>query len=95
MGINPRCPNCGSEFVQLTKEESKHGCIYMILFGILYFTWIFIKWTIAFMLLVYLDWWMAIICRFMGRGYVWKSKILISTKKRLYFCHNCGYNFRT
>lgn len=95
MGINPQCPRCGSNMAQLTKEESKHGCFYMFLFGIWYFMWIFIKWIFAFSLLVYLDWWLALICKLMGRGYVWKSKRLLSTKRRTYFCHNCGHNFKT
>lgn len=95
MGINPQCPRCGSNMAQLTKEESKHGCFYMFLFGIWYFMWIFIKWIFAFFLLVYFDWWLALICKLMGRGYVWKSKRLLSTKRRTYFCHNCGHNFKT
>ena len=95
MGINPQCPRCGSNMAQLTKEESKHGCFYMFLFGIRYFMWIFIKGIFAFSVLVDLDWWLALICKLMGRGYVWKSKRLLSTKRRTYFCHNCGHNFKT
>ena len=35
-----KCPKCGSTKVQLSNESSKHGCLYMVLFGIWYFMWL-------------------------------------------------------
>ena len=36
MAINRKCPKCGSTKVQLSNERSKHGCLFVILFGIWY-----------------------------------------------------------
>ncbi|MBQ3054995.1 MAG: hypothetical protein IJC88_02715 [Oscillospiraceae bacterium] len=94
MALNPKCPNCGSGRVQLSNETSKHGCFWMLVFGIYYFMWIIIKWTIGLMILVYYDWWMAIIKACLGKGYVWQSGRWFSARKRVFYCHDCGYNFR-
>ena len=34
MSLNRKCPRCGSDFVQLTNERSRHGCFFTLLFGI-------------------------------------------------------------
>lgn len=94
MALNIKCPKCGSTKVQLSSEKSKHGCLWMILFGIWYFMWIMAKWFVGMMIFLCYDWWMAIIKKSTGKGYVWQSKGWFSTKKRIYFCHDCGHNFR-
>ena len=94
MGINYRCPKCGSTHVQVSNEKSKHGCFWAICFGLLYFMWLICKWTVGFLFLIYYDWWMAIICKANGKGYIWHSAKWFSTKKRICYCHNCGHNFK-
>ena len=94
MAINRKCPKCGGTKVQLSSESSKHGCLYMILFGLWYFILVMFKWMIGAMLLVCYDWWMAIVRATSGKGYVWQSKLWFSNRKQIYFCHDCGHNFR-
>ncbi|MBE6963246.1 MAG: hypothetical protein E7443_01425 [Ruminococcaceae bacterium] len=94
MGINKKCPKCGSEKVQLSNESNRHGCLFTLLFGVWYLLVVFIRWMIGLMLFVCIDWWMAIIKAASKKGYVWKSKQLFSGKKKIYYCHDCGHNFR-
>lgn len=94
MGLNRKCPKCGSTKVQLSNERSKHGCLYVILFGLWYIMWLFIRWMIGFMILMMYDWWMAIISKCQNKGYVWQSKKWFSNSKKIYYCHDCGHNFR-
>ena len=94
MGINRHCPRCGSTHVQLSDERSKHGCLWFIFFGFFYLFWIMIKWVIGFMVFILIDWWMAIIRSVQGRGYVWKCRTFFAGTKQLFYCHDCGYNFR-
>lgn len=94
MAINVKCPKCGSTHVQLSNESSKHGCLWTILFGIYYIFWIMIKWIIGAMIFMCYDWWMAIIKAVTGKGHVCQSKKWFSASKKIYYCHNCGYNFR-
>ena len=53
-----------------------------------------IKWIIGLMIFVLYDWWMAIIKACMGKGHVWQSKKWFSGVKRIFYCHDCGYNFK-
>lgn len=94
MAINVKCPRCGSTKVQLSNEISKHGCLYLVLFGIWYLMWLFIRYMIGFMIFICYDWWAAIIHATAGKGHVWQSKRWFSNRRRIYFCHDCGYNFR-
>ena len=94
MAINVTCPKCGSTKVQLSNESSKQGCLYAVLFGIYYFIWIMIRWMIGFMVFICYDWWMAIVHKSSGKGHVWQAKRWFSNRRRIYYCHNCGYNFR-
>lgn len=94
MGLDIKCPKCGSTRVQLSEERGKHGCLYFILFGSLYIIYLIFKWTVAFCILILFDWWIAIIKAIMGKGYVWKSLSLFSSRRKLYYCHSCGHNFR-
>ncbi len=94
MGIVQKCPRCGSTRVQLTDQKSKHGCVWFVLFGIFYICWIMIKWIIGIMIFILWDWWMAIIKASMHKGYVWHSKQWFITQKRMFYCHDCGYNFK-
>ena len=41
-----------------------------------------------------IDWWLAIIKKIQGKGYVWKSKRWFSGRKKTYYCHDCSYNFK-
>lgn len=92
--VNKKCPKCGSEKVQLSNESSKHGCLYLILFTIPYVIWMFLKWMIGLILFVLYDWWMAILKTVTGKGHVWQSKRWFSNRRRIYYCHDCGHNFR-
>lgn len=94
MWINRKCPRCGSQQVQLSNERSKHGCLWLILFGIYYICWIVLKWMIGFCVFVCYDWWMVIVKRASGKGHVWQCKKFFSNTKKVYYCHHCGYNFR-
>ena len=94
MGMNRKCPKCGGEQVQLSDVSKKHGCLWFILLGWIYVFWVMFKWTIGFMLLICLDWWMAIIKAAQNKGYVWQSKKWFSGKTQYYYCHDCGYNFK-
>lgn len=94
MAINVKCPKCGSEKVQLSNEMNKHGCLWSVLFGIWYFIWIIIKWCIGACVFICYDWWAYIIHKSSSKGHVWQAKKWISNKKKIYYCHECGYNFR-
>ncbi len=94
MGVNVKCPKCGDTRVQLSNEINKHGCLWTFLFGAYYICWIFIKWMIGLLLLVFYDWWMAIIKKANGQGHIWQWKRWFSNRRRIYYCHNCGHNFR-
>lgn len=94
MAIRKKCPQCGGTRVQLTNESSKHGCLWTVLFGIYYICYVLIKWSVGLCILVLFDWWMAIIKAACGKGYVWKSRRFFSNRRQLYYCHDCGYNFR-
>lgn len=94
MSINIKCPKCGSTHVQLSVEKDKHGCLWTVLFGIYYVVWLMMKWMIGALVFMFFDWWMAIIKKAQGKGYTWRSKGWFSAKKRVYYCHDCGYNFR-
>lgn len=94
MAVNRICPKCGGTRVQLSNESSKHGCLLVVLFGIFYFFWIMIKWMIGFFVFLLYDWWMAIVHKSMRKGHVWQSKRWFSNRRRIYYCHDCGHNFR-
>lgn len=94
MGLNQKCPKCGSTHVQLSNVESKHGCLWFILFGWIYWIWVLVKWMIGFMIILCFDWWMAIIKAVQKKGYVWKGKRWFSGRKKTYYCHDCSYNFK-
>lgn len=94
MSINARCPRCGSYHVQLSNEESKHGCLWTVLFGIYYVVWVLIKWIIGLMVFILYDWWAAIMHACMHKGHVWQCGKWFSGKRRIYYCHDCGHNFR-
>ena len=94
MALNTKCPKCGSTKVQLSNESNKHGCLYLVLFGIWYFMWIVCKWCIGMMVFFCYDWWMAIVHKASGKGHVWQAKRWFSNRRKIYFCHDCGHNFR-
>ena len=94
MGVNRTCPKCGSTKVQLSNERSKNGCLWFVLFGIWYIMWIMMKWVVGLMIFMCYDWWMAIVKAATQKGHVWQCKKWFSGKKQIYFCHDCGYNFR-
>lgn len=94
MGINKKCPKCGSEKTQLTHIKSKHGFLKFLFFGIWYMLYIFYKWMIALTILICYDWWRAIIAKNSGKGYVWVSKKWFDINKKFYYCTNCGHNFK-
>ncbi len=94
MAINVKCPNCGSSKVQLSNEEKKHGCFWFLIFGWYFIFWVIFKYIIGLMVLLCFDWWMAIIKKSSGKGYIWKSRRFFGGRRRIYYCHDCGKNFR-
>lgn len=94
MSTNVKCPKCGSTHVQLSDESSKHGCLWTVLFGVYYIAWLLVRWTIGLCIFICWDWWMAIVKAAAHKGYVWQSKKWFSNRRRIYYCHDCGYNFR-
>lgn len=94
MEMNQKCPRCGSTHVQLSDVGSKHGCFWFLMFGWLYIIWIPIKWCIGLTVLICFDWWMALIKKHQNKGYVWKCKRWFSGKRKVYYCHDCSYNFK-
>ena len=94
MSLNQQCPKCGSTHVQLSNIENKHGCFWFIIFGLPYLFWVMIKWCIGCMVFMFFDWWMAIVKKSQGKGYVWKSKRWFSGRKKTYYCHDCSHNFK-
>lgn len=94
MALSVKCPKCGSTRVQLSSERSKHGCLFAILFGVFYVAWILAKWIIGILIFIFYDWWVAIIQRDNDKGHVWQSKKWFANSKRIYYCHDCGFNFR-
>ncbi len=94
MAINVKCPKCGGTKVQLSNEQNKHGCLYLVLFGWIYFIWLMFKWMIGLMVFCCYDWWMAIVHACLNKGHVWQCKRFFSNKRKIYFCHDCGHNFR-
>ncbi|MBR5027062.1 hypothetical protein IKX64_00485 [Candidatus Saccharibacteria bacterium] len=49
---------------------------------------------VAVVVFIYWDWWFALIQKSRKKGYVWISKRIIENRSKIYYCHNCGYNFR-
>jgi len=94
MSLNVKCPKCGSTQVQLSSVSSKHGCLWLVLFGWAYLLWLMIKWTIGIMVFLFVDWWMEIVQLSQNKGYVWKCKGWFSMERKFYYCHSCGHNFR-
>ncbi len=94
MSINKKCPKCGSTRVQLTNEKGSGSCLIKLIFGIYYILWVLIKWTIGLCILLLWDWWMAIIKNCKGKGYIWKCSYWFTGRKKLFYCHDCGYNFK-
>lgn len=92
--LNKKCPKCGGEHVQLSNERSKHGCLMTIVFGIYYLMLVIVKWCIGAIVFICYDWWMALVKKQQKKGHVWQCRKWFSGNKRIYYCHDCGYNFR-
>lgn len=89
-----KCPKCGSPKTQMTQKKSKHGILWAILFGIWWVMWIMCKWCIGAMIYICYDWWMAIIQKKEGKGYVPASKHWFTMSNTYYYCTECGNNFK-
>ena len=94
MAITGKCPRCGSNHVQLSIEKSRHGCLWTLLLGWIYILWVLIRWLVGIVLFFLWDWWTAILHAFMGKGHVWQCRKWFSGYKRVFYCHDCGCNFR-
>lgn len=89
-----KCPKCGSTKVQVSQEKSKHGFLWFLLVGWIYGIWWLFKAAVALAVLIYFDWWWAIIKKKEGKGYVWLSKRIIQNKTKLCYCQKCHNNFK-
>ena len=103
-----KCNKCGSEnmtaHVQTSTSYRKgHGCLWTILFGFFYWTWLIIKWifklTIAMMWYLLVEWWRAIIIVIQKKPYSkpeWLTKMLrrrgktYTEHQTVFVCNNCG-----
>lgn len=95
MSINRKCPQCGSNYVQLSNEKSKYGFFWFLIFGIFYILYIvFIKWLTGIVIFLFYDIWMFIVKKVNNKVYVWQCVKWFSINKRIFYCHNCGYNFK-
>ena len=94
MAKQMQCPKCGSTKVQLSNVESSKGCIYFLVFGWIYLVLIPIKWCIGIAVFAFIDWWMAIVKKGQGKGYVYKCRRWFSGKRKMYYCHDCSHNFK-
>ncbi len=92
--MNIQCPKCGGHHVQLSNVQSKHGCLWLILFGIYYLAVLFIKWCIGLIVFILYDSWAYFVHNSQGKGHVWECRKWFSNEKRTYYCHDCGYNFK-
>lgn len=92
--LNVKCPKCGGTHVQLSNERSKNGCLWTLIFGVYYLALVLVKWCIGVAVFVCYDWWMYIVKKIQQKGHVWQSLKWFSGKKKIYYCHDCGYNFR-
>lgn len=104
-----KCNKCGSEnmTVQVVNEnhyKKGHGCLFTVLFGIYYWTWLFIKWcckwSIYLLYLVFYASWAYPLAKFRKQNYKkpeWISKIMRRTGKmynsgKTYaVCQDCGH----
>ena len=89
-----KCPKCGSTKIRLVRYERKLTWLWLIIFWAVYPFWLLIKGTIALMVLAYYDWWMYLIKKHQGKGYIWLSKRMIQNNRKIFFCNNCGKTFR-
>ena len=55
MGLNPICPKCGSDHVQLTSQRYGHGCFMTVVFGVFYLAWRLFKYIIGMILFAIYD----------------------------------------
>ena len=94
MALNKKCPKCGSSKTQLVDNKSKHGFIKLILFGMYYMLWYMCKVMFGTIIFLCYDWWMAIIAKSQNKGYTYASKRWFTFSNKIYYCHDCGHNFR-
>ena len=103
-----RCNNCGSENMTATIQSTTsykqgHGCLWTILFGLFYWTWLIIKWTfkylIVFLWYICVEWWRAIIVAISSKPYSRPQFIINLLRRRgkaytdhqtMFICNNCG-----
>lgn len=94
MGLNQRCPKCGSDHVQISDIQKKHGCFWYLIFGWWFIIWRIVKMFIGVFVFFCFDWWLAIIAKVRNKGYVWKSRRWFSGRTKTYYCHECHHNFK-
>lgn len=102
-----KCKKCGSENVTAqvineTEYRKGHGCLFSILFGVFYWTWLGIKWMFKYM--VALFYWIVmftpvIIVKARGRQFNhpdWYRKMMqrkgktYNNQKTVFVCNSCG-----
>ena len=103
-----KCEKCGSEnmtaqVVATTKMKKGHGCLYTVLFGIFYWTWLVIKWCckycIALCYWIIAGWITAIVCAVQKKKFStpqWYKKMMrrkgktYTDEKTIFICQDCG-----
>lgn len=89
--MNKKCPKCGSSKTKVTQQLKKHGFLWWVFIGV--WVWLF-KVIFAMTVFMVYDWWMAIIKKIQGKGHIWRSKKMMSNTATIYYCDDCGNNFK-
>ena len=102
------CSKCGSpnmtaQVVTSVDYKKGHGCLWTVLFGIFYWTWLIIKWIfkliVAFFYFIFIAWIRAIIAASKKRPFShpdWYRKMMqrrgktYNNEKTVFVCNNCG-----
>lgn len=88
----PQCPRCGGRNVEFEDIERKSP----LFDGIIYFDFIgfILRFVLAEFVLIYYDIWAYLIKKILKKGYIWKSKRIMSSKIKYYYCPDCHKEFK-
>ena len=104
-----KCKKCGSENVKVEivneiNYKTGHGCLFTILFGIFYWTWLMLKWIYKYIMFAvyWITWgWISlIISKIQGKNFrqaEWLCKLMqksgknYNVQKSVAVCQDCGF----
>ena len=88
----PQCPRCGGKNVELKYVERK-SLLFDEIIG-LDLIGGFMRWSLAILLFLYYDIWAYLVKKSFKKGYIWKSKRILSSKIKYYYCPDCDKEFK-